>query len=64
MILQAFPDKNTDKKVIDTLMGVSRYGVGEFASFEAMIEGFRPQAEVNLKKMLDVKNHIEKDGKK
>src|SRR3989338_1516203 len=64
VILQAFPDKNTDKKVIDTLMGVSRYGVGEFASFEAMIEGFRPQAEVNLKKMLDVKNHIEKDGKK
>lgn len=58
-ILQAFPDK----KVVDTLMGVSRYGVGEFTSFEAMIEGFRPRAEMNLKKMQDVRDHIEISNK-
>jgi len=55
-ILEELPDK----EVVDTLMGLSRYGVGEFESFRNMIEGFRPRAEMNLKKMLDVKARIEK----
>src|SRR3989344_414748 len=55
-ILEEFPDK----KVIDTLMGMSRYGVGEMESFYNTIEGFRPKAEMNLKKMQDVKIALEK----
>lgn len=49
-----------NKKILDTLMGVSRYGVGEFESFRNMIEGFRPKAEMNLRKMQDVRTHIER----
>lgn len=48
-----------NKAMIETLMDVSRYGVGEFESFKNMIEGFRPKAEMNLKKMMDVRAHIE-----
>lgn len=59
-VLEEFPDK----KVIDTLMGISRYGVGEMESFNNTIEGFGPKAEMNLKKMQDVKIGIEKNRKK
>lgn len=55
-ILESFPDKN----VIDTLMGMTRYGVGEFESFKNTFEGIRPNAEENLKKMTDVKIALEK----
>lgn len=48
----------SDKKVINTLMMVSRYGVGDFENLNNLIDGFRPQAEANLKKMQDVYNHI------
>jgi len=48
------------RKVIDTLMDVSRYGVGDSESFMNMIEGFRPKAEKNLEKMLHIKNHLGK----
>lgn len=56
-ILEMYPE---DKNVIETLIGISRYGVGRFESFRNTVEGFRPGAEMNLKKMQDVKNHIEK----
>lgn len=52
-----------NKKMLETLMGISRHGVGELESFKNMIEGFRPKAEVNLKKMRDVKIHIEQQDK-
>lgn len=58
-ILEEFPDK----KVIDTLMGLTRYGVGEMQSFYNTVEGFRDKAEMNLKKMQDVKIALE-DNKK
>lgn len=48
-----------NRQMLETLMGVSRYGVGEFESFKNMVEGFRPKAEANLKKMQDVRVHIE-----
>lgn len=56
-ILKVLPDG----KVIDTLMGVTRYGVGELESFRNMIEGFRPKAEANLKKMRDVQVALERN---
>lgn len=59
IILKEFPDK----KVIDTLMGMTRYGVGEFESFKNTFEGIRPNAEKNLKKMIDVKVAIDKQEK-
>ena len=52
-----------NKQMLETLLGVSRYGVGEFESFKNMIEGFRPKAEENLKKMQEVKAHIEQQDK-
>lgn len=51
-----------NKGMIETLVGISRYGVGECESFRNMIEGFRPKAEMNLKKMRDVEAHIEQQG--
>lgn len=53
-----------NKQMLETLMGVSRYGVGEFESFKNIVEGFRPKAEANLKKMQDVRVHIEQQDKK
>jgi len=58
-ILEEFPDK----KVIDTLMGMTRYGVGEMESFYNTVEGFREKAEMNLKKMQDVKTALEENKK-
>ncbi len=58
-ILEMYPDK----EAIGTMMEISRYGVGELESFKNMIEGFRSKAEMNLKKMQDVKNHLEKSQK-
>ncbi len=52
-------EESLNKKVIDTLVGISRYGVGEFESFKNIIEGFRSRAEMNLKKMQDVKAHLD-----
>lgn len=60
-ILESVPDNQ--KYVINTLMGLTRYGVGEFESFKNTIEGIRPKAEMNLKRMQDVKSHIEKSEK-
>ena len=59
-ILEMYPD---NKKIMDALVGISRYGVGEMESFKNTIEGFRPRAVQNLKKMMDVKEHIEKTSK-
>ena len=56
-INEMYPENQT---MLETLMGVSRYGVGEFASFKNMIEGFRSKAEMNLKKMQEVRTHIER----
>jgi len=56
-ILEMYPE---NKHMIETLLNVSRYGVGESESFKNIVEGFRSKAEVNLKKMQNVKNHIEK----
>jgi predicted nucleotidyltransferase len=53
-----------NKQMLETLMGVSRYGVGEFGSFKNMIEGFRLKAEENLKKMQEVRASIEQQDKK
>ncbi len=47
-----------NKAMIGTLIDISRYGVGEFESFKNMIEGFRPKAEMNLKKMQEIRAHI------
>ena len=60
-INEMYPENKT---MLDTLMGVSRYGVGEFESFKNMIEGFRPKAKMNLKKMQDVRMHIEQQDTK
>jgi predicted nucleotidyltransferase len=56
-INEMYPENKT---MLETLLGVSRYGVGEFESFKNMIEGFRPKAEMNLKKMQEVRTHIER----
>lgn len=52
-----------DKKVIDILMGISRYGVGDVENFNNLTEGMRPKIESNLKKMQDVKNALESNPK-
>jgi len=49
-----------NRDMTETLMGISRYGVGEFESFKNTIEGFRPKAEENLKRMQDVKDGTKK----
>lgn len=59
-ILEEFPER----KVIDTLMGVTQYGVGELGSLKNMIEGFREKAETNLKRMQEVKIGIKKNKTK
>ncbi len=40
-----------NKEMVDILVGISRYGVGELQSLGNMIEGFRPVALENLEKM-------------
>jgi len=60
-INEMYPENKT---MLEVLMGVSRYGVGEFESFKNMIEGFRPKAEMNMKKMQDVRTYIEQQDKK
>ena len=59
-IIEMYP---SNKVVVETLMSVSRYGVGSLESFKNMIEGFRPNAEENLKKMLEVKYSLENKNK-
>lgn len=54
-IMEMYPE---DKKVIETLMDISKYGLGEFESFKNTIEGFKPRAEMNLKKMQEVKRQL------
>lgn len=49
-----------NKNMLETLLGVSKYGVGKLESFNNLIEGFRPEAERNLNKMRDIKRQIEK----
>lgn len=56
-INEMYPENKT---MLETLMGVSRYGVGEFESLKNMVEGFRPKAEENLKRMQEVRAHLEK----
>lgn len=60
-MVEAQPD---NKNIVDTLLGVARYGVGESESFKNLIEGFRPKAEENLKKMRDVRDKIKTDERK
>ncbi len=59
-INEMFPQ---NKHVTETLTRIARQGVGEFESFNNMIEGFRPGAEKNFKKMRDVKAELEKTNK-
>lgn len=49
-----------NKNMLETLLGVSKDGVGKLESFNDLIEGFRPEAERNLNKMRDIKRQIEK----
>src|SRR3989344_555307 len=56
-IIEMYPE---NQKMLETLVGVSRYGVGEAESFNNMVEGFRPKAKANLKKMREVKTALEK----
>lgn len=49
-----------NQSMVETLVDVSRYGVGEFESFKNMIDGFRSTAEDNLKRMQEVRTHTEK----
>lgn len=60
-MVEAHPE---NKDVVDTLLGVARSGVGEFESFKNLVEGFRPQAERNLKKMQDVRDNIKTKERK
>lgn len=55
-INEMYPENKT---MLETLMGVSRHGVGEFESFKNMIEGFRQKAEMNLEKMQNVREHLD-----
>lgn len=48
-----------NRETIETLVGVSRYGVGELESFKNLLEGFRPKAEKILAHMLEVKKGID-----
>lgn len=59
-ILEMYPE---NKKMIETLMGITRYGVGESESFQNIIDGFRSNAEANLKKMRDVAEGIKENSK-
>lgn len=52
-----------NKNRLETLLGVSKHGVGELESLNNLIEEFRPKAEKNLNKMLDIKSQIEKQQK-
>ncbi len=56
-IIEMYPE---NKPMMETFLGISRYGVGEFKSFRNMIEGFRSKAEKNLEKMQDVRMHVER----
>lgn len=58
-VIEAFGSRN----VMNTLMGISRYGVGDFESLKNTIEGLRGQIEVNLEKMIDVKTKLEDRSK-
>ena len=52
-----------NKNMLEKLLGVSKYGVGKLESFNNLIEVFRPKAEKNLNKMLDIKRQIEEQQK-
>ena len=49
-----------NKNMLETLLSVSKYGVGTLESFNNLIKGFRPEAEKNLNKMREIKRLIEK----
>lgn len=49
-----------NKVVLETLVGISRNGVGNFESFKNMITGFRQNAEENIEKMQKVREHTER----
>lgn len=49
-----------NRAMIETLVNTSRYGVGEFESFKTLIEGLRPTAIANLKKMQEVRDRAKK----
>ena len=46
--------------MLETLMNVSRYGVEEFESFKNIIDGFRQNVVMNLKRMQLVRESLEK----
>lgn len=48
-----------NEETIDTIVGVSKYGVGEVESYKNLIEGFRHIAEKNIDKMSKVKKALE-----
>lgn len=52
-----------NKNMLETLLSVSKYGVGTLESFNNLIKGFRPKAEKYLNKMRDTKRQIEKQQK-
>ncbi len=47
-INEMYPDGS---EVIETLFAVSKYGVGDWESFDNLIKGFREKAEINLERM-------------
>ena len=49
-----------NKMMLETLMNVSRYGVEEFESFKNIIDGFRQNVVMNLKRMQLVRESLEK----
>lgn len=59
-ILEMYP---ANRKMIEMLMNVTRYGVGESESFINLIDGFRAKAQMNLQKMRDVAKEIEDNQK-
>lgn len=59
-IIEVFPG---NKGMVDTLMNISRYGVGELESFSNLISEIYPQAEESLNQMNEIKIQLEGKSK-
>ena len=60
-IKEVFPHLD---RMMETLLNITKNGVGDFDNLRNMIEGLRPNAEKNLQKLLDEEKNIEQQGTK
>ncbi len=58
-IIEMYPE---NRVALETLMGISRLGVGDIDSFKNLLDGFKQKVEENLKKMQEVKDHLDKQS--